>query len=250
MKVSIITVAYNAEETIEDTLKSLAAQDYPDIEHILIDGGSTDATLDIARKYEAGIEKIVSEPDNGIYDAMNKGLALCTGDLIGILNSDDAYADGSAVSDVVRTLQASTTAAACYADLDYVDRNNPDKVVRRWVSGPYKRSAFRAGWMPPHPAFFLKREAYEAYGNFNTDLRTSADYELMLRMLYKHRLEAVYLNRVIVKMKTGGQSNVSLKNRLKSNREDRAAWLINGLKPRPGTFVLKPLRKIGQFFRS
>lgn len=248
MKVSIITVAYNAEDTIEDTLKSLAAQDYPDIEHILIDGGSTDATLDIVRKYEANIEKIVSEPDNGIYDAMNKGLALCSGELIGILNSDDTYADGSVISDVVGTLRASS-ADALYADLDYVDRNNPEKVVRHWVSGPYKRSAFLRGWMPPHPAFFLKKSAYDAYGNFNTDLRTSADYELMLRMLYKHRLEAVYLNKVIVKMKTGGQSNVSFRNRLKSNREDRAAWLINGLKPRPGTFVLKPLRKIGQFFR-
>ncbi len=248
MKVSIVTVAYNAEETIGDTLRSVAEQDYPDIEHILIDGASSDGTLGIIRKYEAGIARLVSEPDNGIYDAMNKGLALCTGELIGILNSDDTYADGSVISDVVRTLSESS-ADACYADLDYVNRKNPDKVVRRWTSGPYKRSAFRAGWMPPHPTFFLKRTAYEAHGNFNTDLRTSADYELMLRMLYKHRLEAVYLNRVIVKMKTGGQSNVSLKNRLKSNREDRAAWQINGLKPPPGTFIMKPLRKLGQFFR-
>ncbi len=248
MKVSIITVSFNAEDTIEETLKSIRSQDYDEIEHVLIDGGSTDKTMSIVQQYKAGIDSLISEPDQGIYDAMNKGLACCTGDLIGILNSDDTYADPRVISDVVKAIDKSG-ADACYADLDYVDREDDYRIVRRWISGPYNRTSFRNGWMPPHPTFFLRREAYERYGKFNTSIQTSADYELMLRMLYKNGLRATYLNRVIVKMKTGGQSNHSLLNRVQSNREDRKAWQVNGLKPGLVTFWWKPLRKIEQYFR-
>ncbi len=246
MKISLITVAYNAADTLEDTLKSVEAQGYSELEYIVVDGGSTDGTLDILKRYTHLVDVLISEPDEGIYDAMNKGIALATGEVVGILNSDDTFADAQVISDVVAQLQPEEV-DACYADLLYVDRNNPVKIIRHWRSGKYTRRSFRFGWMPPHPTFFLKKEAYETYGYFRKELKTSADYELMIRMLYKHGLRASYLQRVIVHMKTGGQSNTSVRNRLKSNREDRLAWLMNDLKPLPFTFMLKPLRKIGQW---
>lgn len=248
MKVSIITVAYNAAETIEETLQSVASQTHPEVEYILIDGGSTDGTLELIERYRNVVDVLVSEPDAGIYDAMNKGVSRATGEVVGILNSDDAYADPDVVADVVRTLQAAA-ADACYADLDYVDRTDPSKILRRWTSGAFRKSAFKLGWMPPHPTFFLKKTAYERHGTYRTELRTSADYELMLRMLYKHEVSVAYLPRVIVKMKMGGQSNASLKARIRANKEDRMAWKMNNLEPGPVTFIWKPLRKLGQFFR-
>ncbi len=248
MKVSIITVSFNAAETIEDTLKSVAAQTHPDIEHIVIDGGSMDGTLGIIERYAGGIATFISEPDKGIYDAMNKGLAYASGDVVGILNSDDTYADCDVVSDIVHLMQE-TGAAAAYADLQYVKRDNPEAVVRYWRSGEYRVHKFRKGWMPPHPTFFLQKSAYELFGFFRDDLRSSADYELMLRMLYKHRLSACYLPKVTVKMKMGGQSNANLGNRLKAREEDKKAWEVNDLKPAWYTICMKPLRKLGQFIR-
>lgn len=248
MKVSIITVSFNAAETIEDTLKSVSAQTHPDIEHIVIDGGSTDGTLAIIERYARGIATFISEPDKGIYDAMNKGLAYASGDIVGILNSDDTYAYQDVISDIVH-LMKETGAAAAYADLQYVQRANPDKVVRHWRSGEYRVNEFIKGWMPPHPTFFLQKSAYEIYGFFRDDLRSSADYELMLRMLYKYRLSACYLPKVTVKMKMGGQSNASVSNRLKAREEDKKAWRVNDLKPAWYTIWMKPLRKLGQFIR-
>jgi len=248
MKVSIITIAYNAAETIEETIRSVISQDYHDIEYILIDGASQDNTLEIAQQYVSGIAKIISEPDEGIYDAMNKGVRNATGDLIGILNADDVFAHREVISRVVETMKAGNT-DACYADLKYVSRENPGKVVRYWKSGQYVKSAFLNGWMPPHPTFFLKKELYFKYGVYRTALRSSADYELMLRMLYKFDVKTSYLPEVVVHMKLGGQSNVSLRNRLRANNEDRLAWKLNELKPARLTFIKKPLGKISQFFR-
>jgi len=248
MKVSIITIAYNAAETIEETIRSVISQDYHDIEYILIDGASQDKTLEIAQQYVSGIAKIISEPDEGIYDAMNKGVRNATGDLIGILNADDVFAHREVISRVVETMKAGNT-DACYADLKYVSRENPGKVVRYWKSGQYVKSAFLNGWMPPHPTFFLKKELYFKYGVYRTALRSSADYELMLRMLYKFDVKTSYLPEVVVHMKLGGQSNVSLRNRLRANNEDRLAWKLNELKPARLTFIKKPLGKISQFFR-
>ena len=248
MKVSIITIAYNAAETIEETIRSVISQDYHDIEYILIDGASQDKTLEIAQQYVSGIAKIISEPDEGIYDAMNKGVRNATGDLIGILNADDVFAHREVISRVVETMKAGNT-DACYADLEYVSRENPGKVVRYWKSGQYVKSAFLNGWMPPHPTFFLKKELYFKYGVYRTALRSSADYELMLRMLYKFDVKTSYLPEVVVHMKLGGQSNVSLRNRLRANNEDRLAWKLNELKPERLTFIKKPLGKISQFFR-
>lgn len=248
MKITVITIAYNAADTIEETILSVINQDYHNLEYIIVDGASKDKTLEIVQKYESHISKIVSEPDAGVYDAMNKGVDLATGDLIAILNADDTYAHPRVLSLVVEALETSG-ADSCYGDLIYVDRTNPDKTTRTWISGPYKKESFLKGWMPPHPSFFAKRNLYLDYGVFNTLLKTSADYELMLRFLFRHNSTTVYLNEVLVKMKVGGQSNASLKNRLKANREDRLSWKINGLKPGNLTLIKKPLRKIMQFWK-
>jgi len=247
MKVSIITIAYNSSETIEDTIKSVVAQDYSNVEYVIIDGGSTDETLSIIDKYKDSISTIVSEPDKGIYDAMNKGVQNATGDIIGILNSDDIYANDSVISDIVKAIGSRDSV---YADLVYVDRENTEKINRYWQSGEYKDGLFKKGWMPPHPTFFLKKSCYDKFGTYNLKLKSAADYELMLRMLHKHKISVAYLPKVITKMRVGGQSNVTLKNRLKANKEDRMAWTINDLRPGPLTLTMKPVRKIGQFFKK
>ncbi len=250
MKISIITIAYNSAETIESTLQSVAQQSYTDIEYIVIDGGSSDGTQAIVQRYMAHIAHFVSEPDKGIYDAMNKGVQKATGDFIGILNSDDFYADDAVIDDVVATFQRNADCQALYADLVYVNRLNTEKVVRYWKAGGYKRERFRRGWMPPHPSFFLARSAYEKYGLYALELKSAADYELMLRMLYKHAISCCYLPRVITRMRVGGESNVSLKNRIRANKEDRRAWRMNGLQPAWYTLSLKPISKLGQFVRK
>ncbi len=247
MKVSIITICYNSAATIEDTIQSVLAQKHPDIDYIIVDGGSTDDTMHIVARYKERIATIISEKDNGIYDAMNKGIAQAQGTLVGILNSDDFYADDQVITDVIQQLGA---ADAIYADLVYVDKDDPEKVTRRWESGHYKPGAFLKGWMPPHPTFFVKKALYDTLGVYNTTLNTSADYELMLRFLHKHEVPVAYLPRVITKMRVGGQSNVSFSNRIKANKEDRLAWKMNGLKPGALTFIRKPLSKLGQFFKK
>ena len=247
MKISIITVSYNSAKTIRDTIKSVVNQSYNNIEYIVIDGGSSDETLSIVEEYKAKIHHVISEKDEGIYDAMNKGVAKATGDVIGILNSDDFYTDNNVIVDVVKLLEKSE-ADACYADLMYVDQEDTSKVVRKWISGSYKKNKFRRGWMPPHPTFFLKKSCYEKFGAFNLNLKSSADYECMLRMMYKFDSSVAYLNRVIIKMREGGQSNVSILNRLKANNEDRRAWGMNELKPAWYTLYMKPLSKVKQFF--
>lgn len=248
MKISVITIAFNAADTIEETIRSVLSQDCDSLEYILIDGGSTDGTMEIVEGYRHAFSKIVSEPDRGIYDAMNKGLALASGDLIALLNADDVYAHSSVLNSVCKSI-VDNGVEACYADLEYVHRKNPAKIVRKWTSGAYNRLNFKRGWMPPHPAFFVKREVYEKYGYFNTDLKTSADYELMLRFLYRHEVAVTYLPETVVKMKVGGQSNQSIHNRIKANKEDRKAWEINGLDPGRLTFVMKPLRKLNQYWK-
>lgn len=245
MKISVITATYNSEATVRDTLTSISRQDYPDVEHIIVDGRSDDGTLDIVADFPH-VKKIVSETDKGIYDAMNKGIRLATGEVIGILNSDDIYIDPSVLSAVAQAF-ADPAVMTVYADLQYVHPDNLDRVKRTWITGPFKKKNFYYGWMPPHPTFFVRKEVYERIGVFNTDLRSAADYELMLRILLKNGMPAHYIPRVIVKMRAGGVSNASLRNRLRANREDRLAWKLNGLKPYFFTLYLKPLRKITQF---
>jgi len=246
MKVSIITVCYNSAATIRDTIESVLGQSYPDLEYLIIDGNSSDDTLSIVNDYEDRISTIVSEPDKGMYDGLNKGIQLASGDLIGMLNADDFYVDKQVISEVVDLIQAENT-EALYADLQYVAAEDVSQIKRHWKSGTYKKGDFIKGWMPPHPTFFIKKSCYLEYGGFNPNLKSAADYELMLRMLHKHKVSVSYLPKVIVKMRTGGMSNRSLRNRLRANREDKRAWEINGLKASPFTFLFKPLRKLRQF---
>ena len=248
MKVSIITVCYNSEATIEHTIKSVLGQSYTNIEYILIDGKSTDGTLDIIGKYKNSITTIVSEPDKGMYDAINKGIQLCSGELVAILNADDFYIDENVISDVMSKIEEEK-AESLYADLYYVEEKDTSKVVRNWVSGKYNRKSFLYGWMPPHPSFFVRKRVYDQYGLFNLQLKSAADYELMLRFLYKNNVSTCYLPRPIVRMRIGGMSNVSLKNRIKANKEDRKAWEINGLQPKSFTLFVKPLRKLIQYVK-
>ncbi|MBS1647941.1 MAG: glycosyltransferase [Bacteroidetes bacterium] len=247
MKISIITVTYNSAQTLENTIQSVVTQNYPNVEYIIVDGNSSDGTLSIIKKYQSKISKIVSEKDEGLYYAINKGIQLATGDVLGVLHADDFYTNTEVLSDVANALNQAK-AQALYANLYYVDKEDTSKIVRTWKSGAYKSNHFLWGWMPPHPTFFVKKECYEKYGLFNTNLRSAADYELMLRFLYKHQIRVVYLPEFIVKMRVGGQSNASMKNRVKANNEDRLAWKINNIKPYFFTLVLKPLRKIIQFF--
>lgn len=245
MKVSIITVAYNSEKTIEDTIKSVLSQDYKAIEYIIIDGGSTDGTMEIVNRYAAQIATIVSEADKGIYDGMNKGVELATGNVVGILNSDDFYSNNTVISGIAA--QFIDEIDAVYGDLVYVDQFQTDKIVRKWISGEYVQGAFLKGWMPPHPTLFVKNEIYKKFGSYSLQLSSAADYEFMLRVIHKHKIKLNYLPEIIVQMRAGGVSNASFKNRIKANKEDREAWKMNGLKPGALTFIRKPLSKLKQF---
>lgn len=246
MKVSIVTVAYNSAKTIQQTIESVLSQDYDNIEYIIVDGGSKDGTQEIIKKYGDKI-KWISEPDKGIYDAMNKGLKLATGDIVGNLNADDFYPNTTVTSSVVRTFEQNDCDAV-YGNKQYVDEVDTSKLLRNWVAGPYKRENFLNGWMPPHLSFYLKKEAYDKYGGYNDTFVSSGDYEMMLRMLYKHNLKPAYLDKVTVIMRDGGTSNAGISNRIRANKEDRRAWKINGLKPRWYTLYWKPLSKISQLF--
>ena len=247
MKISIITVSWNSEKTIEDTIKSVVNQTYKDIEYIIIDGLSSDNTMNIVNKYKNKIAKIVSEKDKGIFDAFNKGLKLATGDVVGILNSDDFYTSNETIQNVVNTF-VEKKVDSVYADLVYVHPEKTDEISRYFKGGDYNVNKFRTGWMPPHPTFFVKRFAYEKFGEFNTFMKISNDYELMLRFLYKFKLSSAYLPEVILKMREGGNSNGSLKIRYKANMEDRESWKVNDMQSPFFGMTFKPLRKLKQFY--
>lgn len=247
MKISVITVCYNSVSTIEATILSVLQQSYATIEYIVVDGDSNDGTKSVLEKYRDKITKIVSEKDKGLYDALNKGIKLATGDVIAFLHADDFYTDPTVIEKYVKVFEGGNYDAV-YANLFYVDADDTTKVKRKWNSGEYNHGAFLNGWMPPHPTLFVRKEIYEKYGSFNTDFKTSADYELMLRLIHKHKIKLGYLKEFAVKMRLGGQSNSSLNNRIKANLEDRRAWEVNQLKPRFYTLLLKPFRKISQFF--
>lgn len=250
MRISIITVCYNSVKTIESSIQSVLLQSHPDIEHIVLDGGSTDGTLNVIEKYRSKIAKIISEKDDGMYCAINRGVYLATGDIIGNLNSDDFYANRDVIKKIAERM-GETGADVCWGDLVYVDRNNPNKIVRCWKSSDYDERKFRRGWMPPHPTFFVRRQIYEKYGLFNTDFKIAADYELMLRLLEKYKARSCYIPEVLVKMRTGGKTSknlLNIVNILKYKAEDCRAWKINGLKVNPiAVIFLKSLSKVSQF---
>ncbi|THU42047.1 glycosyltransferase [Niastella caeni] len=245
MKISIITATYNSAATVRDTLACIASQEYPNIEHLVVDGLSKDNTLDIVKEFPH-VAYVISEKDKGIYDAMNKGVKLATGDIIGILNSDDFYTGPTTLSKVAEAFE-DPAVEAVYGDLQYVNATNVHLVTRTWKSGTFRKRSLYYGWMPPHPTFFVRRHIYEKCGLFNTTLRSAADYELMLRVLVKFDARVQYIPEVLVKMRTGGMSNASLKNRFRANKEDAMAWKLNNLKPYFFTMWLKPLRKVLQF---
>lgn len=246
MKISIITVCYNSESTIKDTIHSVIGQSFKNIEYIIMDGGSADSTLAIIDQYKDKISKIVSEPDNGMYDALNKAIDLCTGEVIAILNSDDIYADEKVIEDVMNMF-GNQKVEAVYGDLNYVLKEDLTKLSRNWKAGDFNDNRFINGWMPPHPSFFVRKDCYNKYGKFNLGLVSAADYELMLRFIHKYKIRLAYLPRVLVYMREGGLSNTTISSRLRGNKEDKLAWRINNLKPRFYTTYLKPLRKIKQF---
>lgn len=246
LKVSIITVTYNSEKFLEDCISSVQMQNYPHIEHIIIDGRSEDGTIDIIRRYEKGIAKWVSEPDKGMYDALNKGMQMATGDIIGTLNSDDVLDNDHVILQIVNEFVANN-ADAVYGDLEYVAQDDIEKVLRIWRGQPYKRSRFQVGWMPAHPTFYIRRSMIEKYGGYETHYFSAADYEFMARYLFHHRVTASYLPQLIVRMRIGGASNKNLKQRLRANRRDYLAMKRNKI---PFAFlvsILKPLTKLHQF---
>lgn len=245
LKVSIITASFNCASTIKQTIESVLAQDYPNIEFWVIDGGSTDGTVEILKTYRGRIHYI-SEPDKGIYDAINKGLTRSTGDIVGILGSGDLYHHTGVICKVVDNFRRSNTQAV-YGDLQFFEQNTK-KVVRIWKAGAYQIKNWLYGWMPPHLTLFVKKSVVEQVGIYVLNLSTSADYEWMLRAFYFHQISLQYIPEVLVDMMNGGVSNSSLSNRWKANRQDKIAWLMNGVTPRFYTLLLKPLRKISQLF--
>lgn len=245
MKVCIITVVYNNVRRIERAINSVIRQTYKNIEYIVIDGGSTDGTVEVIKRYGNFISHWVSEPDKGVYDAFNKGIKLSTGDVIGFLNSDDFYANDTVIERVVNKFLESC-ADGVYGDLVYI--NSHGKVVRYWKAGGYKKDLLKKGWMPPHPTFFLKREIYNKYGLYRTDMKISADYDMCLRLLWKADIRIAYLPEVLVIMEKGGLSNRSLLNMVKSLSEDYRAIRDNGVGG-VGVLFLKRLTKLNQFIK-
>ena len=228
MRISIITVVWNNEKTIRDAIDSIAEQTHENIEHIIVDGKSTDGTIEIVKSYGSQVAQFISEKDKGIYDAMNKGLALATGDIIGILNSDDVYTNEHVIARVAQEFKNNNTDSV-FADLDYVDQNDLSKVVRKWRSSKFVPGSFAKGWHPAHPTFFVKKEVYEKYGTFDLSFQVSADFELMLRLLEKHQISSSYIPEVLVKMRNGGESNGAIKNILLGNKNIRRAFVKNGI---------------------
>jgi len=249
MKVSIITVVFNGEHTIGDSLKSVASQRYSDIEHIVIDGASTDGTLEVIKANADRVTTLLSEPDSGIYDAMNKGVKLATGDVIGLLNADDVFHDDTIISQVVEA-HRDEDIDACYADLVYVKENDLSQVTRYWRSRHYKKGLCFNGWMPAHPTLYLKRRVYDQVGLYNTGLRYQADLEFCARAFDIHSIRSNYVPKLWVRMRLGGVTNNSLSSMVNGNWESYRALRKLGLKKDPiSYFAIKFGSKLPSFFR-
>lgn len=245
-KITIITVLLDNRKYIKDAIESVLNQSYSNIEYIIIDGESKDGSVEIIQSYLDKISVFISEKDRGMYDALNKGIARATGDIIGLLNSDDFFENNEVVANIAAAFNQ-YNCDAIYGDLHYINHNQRSEVVRVWKAGSYSPEKFFNGWMPPHPTFYVRKEVYQKFGAFNTDLKFAADYELMLRFILMHQINLVYLPRFMVRMRVGGASNRNLSNRIKANIEDRKAWKIVGIKPGIFTLILKPLMKVFQY---
>lgn len=246
LKISIITATFNRADTVAEALASVADQTWPQVEHIVIDGASTDGTLRLIEARRDRLAVLVSEPDGGIYDALNKGFARSSGDVIGLMHSDDFYADERVLERVAQAF-ADPAVDGVYGDLDYVAKADPARIIRRWRSGSYAREKLAHGWMPPHPTLFLRRAVIEQWGGFDTGFRIAADYDAMLRYLARGNIRLAYIPEVLVKMRVGGESNRSLSRILRKSREDYLALRRNEV---GGLWALawKNLGKLGQFF--
>lgn len=248
MKVSIITAVFNNVNEIRNAIESVLSQNYPNIEYIIIDGGSTDGTLDIIKSYEEKINHLISESDQGIYDALNKGLQKCTGDIIGFLHSDDIFNNQYVISEIIQTFKINNCDAT-YGDLVYVAKVDPSIIIRFWKSSNFELKNFKYGWMPAHPTLFLKKEVYNNFGHFNIKYQIAADYDFILRTLASGTLKCIYMPIVVTKMKTGGASNKSLKNIWKKSFEDWTALKENhagGIY----TLIAKNVSKLNQFIKK
>ncbi len=247
MKISLITVTFNAGEFLEECIQSVINQNYKNLQYIIVDGGSTDKTLSIINKYKEHVTLFIPGPDRGIYDAMNKGINSADGEVIGVLNADDFFADKDVLLSIANEFKSSN-AGIIYGDLWYVGRNNPEKVIRKWISGNFERLKMQYGWMPAHPTFYAKKTLFEQYGLYDLSYKTAADYDLMLRFLYKYQTTSSYLHKVFVKMRIGGVSNKLLINRFNATLNDRKAMENNGIAFSWLLILMKPFRKIEQFF--
>ncbi len=252
MKITIITATFNSARTITDTIESVLRQSYKDIEYIIVDGNSNDNTLEIVRHYEPlfnGRMRVISEPDKGIYDAMNKGVAMATGDIVGILNSDDFYTSDDVLETIAAAFDKDMGIEAVYADIHFVNNDNLGKCVRYYSSAPFRPWMMRFGFMPAHPSFYVRRDVYRKYGTFSPDYRIASDYDLLVRLLYKHRIRTRYIKKDFVTMRTGGISTKNLRNRWLISKENVTACRKNGLYTNICFISLKYLYKIFEFRR-
>jgi len=245
MKISVITAVYNAKDTVIDAIESVLNQTYRDIELIVIDGGSIDGTLELLERFEERLGVFVSEPDGGIYDALNKGIARASGEVIGFMHADDLFAAQDVLQKVADAF-AEPEVDAVYGDLMYVAKSEPSRIIRYWKAGDYDYRKLKLGWMPPHPTFYVRRSVYERLGTFDTSLRIAADYDSMLRMLKEEGFNCHYIPEVLVKMRVGGESNRSLSNILRKSAEDLRVIRSNGIGG-IGTLLRKNLSKLPQF---
>lgn len=245
MKISVVTAVFDRVGTIADAMKSVQSQSYSQVEHIVQDGGSVDGTLDEVARLATERTNLISERDFGIYDAINRGIARATGDAIGLMHSDDAFAH-SQVLEKVATCFTDPNVDGVYGDLQYVAANDPKRVIRHWRSGQYEPALLKRGWMPPHPTLYLRREVFESYGAYDTSFGIAADYDAMLRYLVQGQITLAYIPEVLVKMRLGGESNRSLERILRKSREDLRAIRKNGVGG-IGTLAAKNFRKLGQF---
>lgn len=249
MKISIITVVYNNDRTIKDALQSVLSQDYKNIEYIVIDGKSTDNTVNLITEFKEKLGCFISEKDSGIYDAMNKGIRAATGDVVGILNSDDLYQDSGVISAVMEQFNNDLDLDILYGDLVYVKSDDTNKVIRNWKSKAYYNQFFENANVPPHPSLFVKKKVYDEAGLFDLDYKIAADYEFMLRIFKKHNFNSKYFNKLIVRMRLGGASNAGLSSIIKQNKEVLNAWKKNNLNKPFYLMPLRVLRKLAQFFK-
>lgn len=246
LKVSVITSVYNNVSTVQDAIESVLSQSYSNIEYIVIDGGSSDGTLDILKNFQDRITHFISEPDKGIYDGLNKGISMATGDVIAFLHSDDLYPDTEIILEVVKAF--SNDIDGVYGDLIYTPKHNTNKILRYWKSRPFEKKLLSQGWMPAHPTLFLKKSIYEKYGTFDLAFRIAADYDFLLRIL-KQNIKVHYLPKVLYKMRVGGESNKNIRNIFRKSHEDLKALRKNKI----GGFsviILKNISKIGQFLNN